>query len=43
MTIRENEKKSIISFGDLLVFCLQFPCTTVYKDLNKPLMGGATK
>lgn len=43
MTTRENEKKSIISFGDLLVFFLRFLCATVYKDVNKPLRGGATK
>lgn len=43
MTAQENEKKSSISFGDLLVFFLQFLCATMYKNVNKSLMGGTTK
>lgn len=43
MTTRENEEKSSISFGDLLVFFLWFLYATVYKNVNKPLMGGTTK
>lgn len=40
MTAQENEEKSSISFRDLLVFFLRFLCTTVYRNVNKPLMGG---
>lgn len=43
MATQENKKKSIISFGDLLAFFLPFLCATVYNNVNKSLMGGATK